>query len=476
MIFSLLKPIKSADHDTPLKKIHKMLDQTWDLSKQFELPAGDVHSCAVDLFNGFLKRLNDIITRILQSIVQLSSLAPGLFEFVKECKRSCLDQERKVRNIAQAGVTMASRIQNMAERIQALAGDSEEIKKEVGRADTLGRKSMEQFKGISSFVGELVQTTTVLDDNAKSIASIIDALNTISDKTNFLSLNARIEAMRSVGDNKGFKVIAEEIAQLAKQSKEATADIQNRLKLLNHTVTDTVNSVNKVEETVRRGEQYSREAQNSLEHVNSRFEFFAENLSEIKISSLDQSEDIQSISSDILEVESAVQYQSETVGDIVSVAEKINGLCDTMIVDTGIFHLSEHRKARKVAEEMVADGGVLSMRREEQEKALSGFLKRYPFIELTYITDHSGRQITHNVYSDKVLNQENLEQGFQCDWSQKEWFLRPFKTKKTFISNTYRSSATGRFCFTVSVPFGNTESSMSGVLAIDINVEDMLSI
>ena len=93
------------------------------------------------------------------------------------------------------------------------------------------------FKAIKVFVDDLVRTIKELDDNSISMASILDVISNISDETTILSLNARIEASRNSGDGKGFKVIAEEIATLAKQTKESTTGIQERLGRLRATVT-----------------------------------------------------------------------------------------------------------------------------------------------------------------------------------------------------------------------------------------------
>lgn len=476
MIFSLLKTRNNIRHDISFAPIEEMLDQTWDLSTEFPIPQARDQAGPLTLFNRFFRRLHDIIESVLQSIVRLSSAAPGLFSIAKEFKQTCIDQETRVTDIAAAGVAMAARIQEMENRIESLASDSEEIRQEVHHADALSRNSLEQFSGISRFMDDLLQTITALDENATSIGSIIDVINTISDETNILSLNARIEAVKLRSNSKGFTVIAEEIAQLAKQSKAATADIQDRLTNLQNRVADTVSAARNVEETVRTGEQHSREARASLETVNHRFESFAGNLALVKAFSNDQTRDVKTVSSDILEVETSVRQQSEAVEQIVTVAEEINRLCDAMIVNTGTFHLSGHSRARATAETMASDPDIRSMSRGRQEKSLAAFLDRHHFIELAYITDAQGRQVTRNIYSRKVLTPEELEQGVHCDWSGKPWFLTPLKTKSAFVSGTYRSSATNRFCFTVSVPLTGTGGAPLGVLAIDINVEDMLNI
>ena len=145
-----------------------------------------------------------------------------------------------------------------------------------------------------------------------------------------------------------------------------------------------------------------------------------------------------------------------------------------MIVDTGIFHLSIHEDARNVAESMALAPDIRAMKREIREKAMVKFLKKYSFIELAYITNETGRQVTANITSETIPEKNKNGTAYGKNWSKKEWFLEPRRKSSTFVSKVYRSTATDRFCFTVSVPLMDHNGNFSGVLAIDINFEDIL--
>ncbi|MCP4114690.1 MAG: ammonium transporter [Desulfobacteraceae bacterium] len=66
---------------------------------------------------------------------------------------------------------------------------------------------------VSSGIGELgVQS--------REIITVVDMISSIADETNLLSLNATIEAVRSKGAGNGFKVIAGEIKELSRTTKQ----------------------------------------------------------------------------------------------------------------------------------------------------------------------------------------------------------------------------------------------------------------
>ncbi|MBI9088923.1 MAG: hypothetical protein JEZ12_06895 [Desulfobacterium sp.] len=478
--------VRQEDYLQPIKQ---MLEQTWDLSRAFLVPADPILARGIGIFNLFFRKLNGIVANILKSVVVLSAMAPGLFRFATEFRDRCLEQEKMMGNISRAGVRMATSVGKIAENTETLAVDSENIEKQVREALALQENSMGQFDEIKTFVADLVCTIQELDDHSNSIGTIIDMIGNISDETTILSLNARIEAARTSGNSKGFKVIAEEMDTLAKQTKAATMEIQERVGRLRATVTGTVDAVKNVEKNVQAGEALIGNANTSLKHVYSGFESLAGNLALIQDATSLQSRDVKTVSDDILVIEGSMKRQSKTVETIVTTAENINHLCDDMIVDTGIFHLSTHQVARGVAETMARDQGLSSMARAAREKALAGFLEQYGFIELAYITDGTGRQVTGNVDAGNTgqrvtgnveagnpVGPNAPENGYGRNWSAKEWFREPERHGSTFVSKVYRSSATDRFCFTVSVPLFDKKRMFSGVLAIDINYEDILTV
>lgn len=473
MFFNLMRIKKTQPKNSELNRINEMLDQTWRLSHQFQEDPKSPE--AIGIFNGFFKKLNIIVSQILKNVVGLASLAPTMFAFSQDFMEKTGKQEIKIADISKAGKTMAGQIEKIARNAQMVAKDSDEIQNEVRLAKTLGEQSMERFATIKTYVFDLVETIEVLDENSKSIGDIINVINEISDETNVLSLNARIEAARGNVDGKGFKVIAEEIASLAKQSKSATQNIQERLTILSEKVDKTVNAVKMVEENVTSGENLITDANNSLGKVHNHFGRLASNLSMIQDSTALQSEDVKQVSIDIQEIEASVKSQSKGVETIVQTARKINGICDQMILDAGIFHLSGHDTAKKCVEGIASDPDILSFIRQRQEQALQTFLKKNPFIELVYITDKNGRQVIDNLYADHVPEKETLDKGYDRDWSGKEWFKKPVETQETFVSKVYRSSATRQFCFTVAVPLFNAQS-FAGVMGIDINFTDILEI
>ncbi|MGD9731045.1 MAG: methyl-accepting chemotaxis protein [Desulfamplus sp.] len=466
---------KKFSSKNSLQPIKDMLNDIWNLSKRFPVDHEADNAESVETFNMFFEKLNSIVTRILKSVVNLASVSPELSKFSNEFKNRTIEQEKKVVDISKAANIMAERIENIAHNARSVSEDSSYIETEVTEALKLGKDSMKKFADIQENVMELVKIITVLEDNSKNITSIINLMNNIADETNILSLNARIEAAKNESGTKGFKVIAEEISKLAKQSKIATNDIKEQLNILGIKVNETVKSVKMVESNVLDGEKMINTANESLAGVYKHIGHLSKKMASIEESMNLQSKDVKSVSQDISSMEHFMDLQSGGVEQIFKAAQQINGACDDIIVDIGVFHLSGHEKAWKSARNLAANPNIISFNMAAQENALNSYLLQNTFIELAYITDKNGKQVVKNIYSPLIRNHEELDRGLGNDWSDREWFKMAMKTHTDFISKVYRSSATHCFCFTVSVPLFDA-GTFAGVLGIDINIRDMLNI
>lgn len=86
------------------------------------------------------------------------------------------------------------------------------------------------LNGILKEFLEVRENSVELQEMAKSVTSIVDTVEAISNQTNLLALNASIEAARAGESGRGFAVVAEEIRQLSEQTQDAVNSINESLK------------------------------------------------------------------------------------------------------------------------------------------------------------------------------------------------------------------------------------------------------
>ena len=89
-----------------------------------------------------------------------------------------------------------------------------------------------------------------LETHSSKISDIVGTINSISEETELLSLNASIEAARAGEHGKGFAVVAESIGKLAAESTIATANVETIIEELCSDIGDTVSNIEEVKKAV----------------------------------------------------------------------------------------------------------------------------------------------------------------------------------------------------------------------------------
>lgn len=120
--------------------------------------------------------------------------------------------------------------------IQHTASLSQTMTIHAGATDQLIGSNMEHIQSLyeqvvssSETIQEAAMAMMTLNKSTQQVQSIISTIQDIANRTNLLALNASIEAAHAKEYGKGFSVVASEIRQLAEQSGEATAQIQQIL-------------------------------------------------------------------------------------------------------------------------------------------------------------------------------------------------------------------------------------------------------
>jgi hypothetical protein len=157
------------------------------------------------------------------------------------------------------------------------------------------------------------------------------------------------------------------------------------------------------------------------------------------------------------------------------VGQVVRAQCERLLTGLGAFRLPAHAKARQVVEAAAASPELASLRRERMETLLRQVAERHPFLELLYVTDAQGRQITDNI-ARRGFRAAYGQSGFGQDWSARPWFRGAVEGRATYISEIYRSVASDSFCFTISTPLGGSDGRIAGVLGADVSFDNLLQI
>ncbi|GAB1535286.1 methyl-accepting chemotaxis protein [Geovibrio sp. ADMFC3] len=456
-----------------LKPLERMASGKWDLNGRFESLKGGLAVSIGNVLNKVFDSLKKTIESISKSSVTLSQIAPELDQAAKSLEEQSKIQAEKAVQIAAAGKQMAVSVEHVTGSTLEATQFSSQITKSAGIAMEKSRLSESSMLEVREMVTGLKNQMEALSEQSGKIGSIMEMIKKIADQTNLLSLNASIEAARAGEAGRGFAVVATEVRKLAEQSMEATSGVENILYSIKSSIETSMGSVGKVLSSVEKSAEISEEAVEVLAEVANHMDELDKHLNTIAAAGQEQDVTVKSVVGEIDGIASAAEEQSALASQLNGIVDKINGGCDDLLISIGVFRTGSHEKAEKAALEAAKSKEVTSMNSSSIESYMNQFIKRNSYIELAYMTDARGRQITPNIWNRNVRgSNDSLSVG--SDWSTRDWFRKPKETGDVYVTDIYRSVATDNFCFTVAAPVKDNSGNVTGVLAVDISFADMM--
>ena len=145
--------------------------------------------------------------------------------------------------VASATEQTSTNVSMVAAAAEEMTATITEIASGAENARVITEKAVTEAARASESVKELGEA-------AEKINKVTETINEIADQTNLLALNATIEAARAGEAGKGFAVVANEIKDLAKQTTEATREIQQRIEGVQSSSEQTINVIRTISEII----------------------------------------------------------------------------------------------------------------------------------------------------------------------------------------------------------------------------------
>ncbi|MBO5353829.1 MAG: chemotaxis protein [Lachnospiraceae bacterium] len=249
-----------------------------------------------EMFNdhalGAVKEQSEIQMQIMKVITEetssstemVNSLYKASGNIAQSMQDISLSTEKIVENITEQNC-MTQNIQNAINNTQEYSSEMVSVATVSNEEIRTNQKMMETLKEQSEQIADNNALVTAameqLQDKIDKVDSIANMILRISNQTTILSLNASVESARAGEAGKGFSVVAEQIRQLAEETKDFTKNITNTVEELNVNAKTVVNAMGVSLNAADNQKQMIRTAAEAFDELSGNMNILIKNTQEI---------------------------------------------------------------------------------------------------------------------------------------------------------------------------------------------------
>ena len=195
-----------------------------------------------------LADVSQVASQVADSTSRVNANATLLSDQVQNDRQAVLEMSRDIDQTS----GLMQQVAQLAEQSRAAAAQSTATTLAALKSVTT---TVGEMGGIRESIGEMEKRVKRLGERSQEISQIVTVINSISERTHVLALNASMQAAMAGEAGRGFAVVTEEVQRLADASRNATMQIAQLAQNIQLETSETVAALNRTVGDVVKGSQ-----------------------------------------------------------------------------------------------------------------------------------------------------------------------------------------------------------------------------
>jgi methyl-accepting chemotaxis protein len=285
--------------------------------------------------------LETVISQVIEASVSVASSSEQIAQISGVLATSSQEQSAQSEEVASAVEEMARTINENAENAGKTASVAEQNGKVANEGGSVVKNTVQKMRDIAGVVSNSTQSIIKLGESSKQIGEIISVIDDIADQTNLLALNAAIEAARAGDQGRGFAVVADEVRKLAERTTEATKQIEQMIKNIQHETQDAVTIMNNGNNEVNNGIELADRAGQALDMIVTSTNEVIQMISQIAVASEEQSSTSEQIAKSVESISKVANDSTRQISEVAIATESMTELTQNLKRIISRFKINE---------------------------------------------------------------------------------------------------------------------------------------
>ena len=324
----------------PIKAAAKQIDRD-GINTVFKMKHNDEIGLLTRSMNNFLSSFRDILVDVYDASRAVATSSKEISASTETMATNAREQSLHTNGITSAVEQMSKTVYEISHN----ASSTKEMALHAQSSATQGSQVIDETaEGISKMVGMIKQSTDVvnsLSDSSGKIGKILSIIEDITKQINLIALNASIEATKAGEKGKGFAVVADEIKKLAERTTHSTTEISEMIVKIQTNVSEAVNLMARTRENADNAIKLSHDAKSSLKDISEVFQEVTQMVSQIAVSSHQQSITSDQIADNIKIINQSTQQVATGIQQVAKSADYFKTLTESMQKRVGVFKVND---------------------------------------------------------------------------------------------------------------------------------------
>lgn len=311
-----VKRIKNIQQD--IEYIAQKMDLTKILTRS---GSRDEISKMAHAFDEMLKTIRTSLTQVKGSTEKIVHGSDEITNITTLTISDLLEQKEETNQVGLTLRKMSDSSQNVANSSLQSQSFTNNVEAEVADGANKAFSAREKINDLFKHIEQVSSIAEQLEKETLRIAQTVKVVDDITMKTRLLSFNASVEASRASSAGLGFAVVANEIGELAQQTKVSNLEIEectNQLKVL---MQETVAVIRETKVLAEEGRNEVNTSYDAFKNVAMEMAKLKDVMMDIASSTMEQSKATQEVESNInsiMDLSNKTTVAAQRIGEVSS--------------------------------------------------------------------------------------------------------------------------------------------------------------